>query len=231
MLNHRHARPKLRLRSAGNLPVARHFQPEVHVNQRIRGKRMRGQQNVCLPYTPPETWHEPQEQPARDAGYRVIVDRPGDGYRFAVTPEEVRARLAQLPAAFTQSLQVVHFSAMTRKKRCSPCYGMQWGATIYLYPIEADLIEHYDQPPRPSQLIEARMYGGQWRELGKGQWQLIWTEATVRDFFLNNILIHELGHLLDERNSRTIDRERYAEWFAIEYGYRPTQAERQARRA
>ena len=40
-----------------------------------------------------------------------------------------------------------------------------------------------------------------------------------------SILIHELGHLLDQRNSTTIDRERYAEWFAIAHGYlsRPRQ--------
>jgi hypothetical protein len=56
----------------------------------------------------------------------------------------------------------------------------------------------------------------------------VWTEQAVRDFYLNNILIHELGHLVDQRNTRTIDRERYAEWFAVEYGYRATQTARRA---
>ncbi len=50
----------------------------------------------------------------------------------------------------------------------------------------------------------------------------MWTERAIKDFYLNNILIHELGHLLDDRNSRSVDRERYAEWFAVEYGYKPT---------
>ena len=50
------------------------------------------------------------------------------------------------------------------------------------------------------------------------EWQLVWTEATIKDFYLNNILIHELGHLLDNRNTSYTDRERYAEWFAIEHG-------------
>ena len=49
-----------------------------------------------------------------------------------------------------------------------------------------------------------------------------WTKETIEDFYLNNILIHELGHLLDDRNTSYTDRERYAEWFAIEYGYLPT---------
>jgi len=99
---------------------------------------------------------------------------------------------------------------------------MQWGPTIYLYPVEVSLVERYKSPPKPAQLIEAKMYGGRWEETAGGGWTLVWTEAALKDFYLNNILIHELGHLLDERNSRSVDRERYAEWFALQYGYKPT---------
>ncbi|MEM9353911.1 MAG: hypothetical protein AAGA92_12930 [Planctomycetota bacterium] len=116
----------------------------------------------------------------------------------------------------------MQFSTMTRKKSSFPCYGMQWGATLYLYPMEASLEEDFASPPRPEVVNEARMYGGRWSRPAPGLWRLSWTEETIRDFYLNNILIHELGHLLDDRNSRYIDRERYAEWFAIEYGYRAT---------
>jgi hypothetical protein len=72
------------------------------------------------------------------------------------------------------------------------------------------------------------MYGARWT-CDQGTWHLTWDLDSIRDFYLNNILIHELGHVLDDRNSRVIDRERYAEWFAIEYGYKATQAARQAR--
>jgi hypothetical protein len=34
--------------------------------------------------------------------------------------------------------------------------------------------------------------------------------------------MHELGHLIDNRNSGYLDRERFAEWFAVHYGYRAT---------
>ena len=70
------------------------------------------------------------------------------------------------------------------------------------------------------------MYGGRWEPAGNGRWRLVWTLDAVKDFYLNNILLHELGHLLDNRNTRTVDRERYAEWFAVHYGYLPTQAAR-----
>jgi hypothetical protein len=169
-------------------------------------------------FIPPEEWHEPH---GRGTGFRVVVQAPGRGYRHVLSPDDVRARLAQLPADFVRPLEVVQFSRVTRKKQSFPCYGMQWGAAIYLYPVEETLVEHYGQEPKPAQRIEAGMYGGRWEQNG-AQWQLHWSEAAIRDFYLNNVLIHELGHLLDCRNTGFRDRERYAEWFAMRYGYLAT---------
>lgn len=190
--------------------------------RRVRG---RGQSNARLPFAPPETWHEPRTEAQ---GYRIVVQEAGSGFRHVVSAEEIRARLAQLPPEMTAQLQVVQLSSMTRKKKSLPMYGMQWGRTLYLYPIEAGLIETYHATPRPAELNEARMWGGRWERGERGIWRLIWTEAALKDFYLNNILLHELAHLLDDRNTNTVDRERYAEWFAVHYGYRPTLADRRA---
>ncbi len=216
-----HSQPHLGGRSPNRLDhfntVARvgSARPRVPLSKRARG----AQANERLPFVPPEDWHEPREQ---RRGYRVLVQPAGSGFRHVVTPKEVRDRLSTLPEHFVQSLEVVQFSRMTRKKQSFPCYGMQWGTSIYLYPIEENLVEYYSAPPKPSQVNEARMYGGRWIHEAPDVWKLVWSEWSIKDFYLNNILIHELGHLLDDRNSRTIDRERYAEWFALEYGYKPT---------
>lgn len=175
--------------------------------------------NIVEPFSPPEDWHEPRED---RKGYRILVQDPGDGYQHVVTPEEIRQRLDQVPQAFLRDLEVVQLSRMTRKKMSFPCYGMQWGATLYLYPLEESLEEYFDTPPAPQVINEANMYGGRWDRPTPESWRLTWTPETIRDFYLNNILIHELGHLVDERNSNYQDRERYAEWFAVQYGYRAT---------
>ena len=196
----------------------------LHTSNRARGIRLhRGQVNERLPFVPPEDWHEPVGE---DHGLRIVHQPAGAGFRHVLTADEVRERLSRLPAHFVEPLEVVQFSRMTRKKLSFPCYGMQWGSSIYLYPIEDGLTECYNVPPKPSQVNEARMYGGQWIQTAAEEWKLVWTESAIKDFYLNNILIHELGHILDDRNQRPADRERYAEWFAIEYGYLPTQAER-----
>jgi hypothetical protein len=194
------------------------------------GKRARVAATVLRgPYMPPEDWYEPSDEPRGD--YRIVMQSPGKGYRFVVTEADVRERLAMLPAWMLSSLEIVHFSRMTRKKRRAPCYGMQWGNTIYLYPIEENLIEVFCEPPKPAQQIEASMYGGRWEQSARGIWKLIWSEETIRDFYLNNVLIHELGHILDNRNTSYVDRERYAEWFALEHGYKPSRRKQLAQAA
>jgi hypothetical protein len=178
---------------------------------------------------PPEKWYEPTENGA--SGYRIITQAPGKAYQHVLSPEDVRARLAQLPAWMTRGLEVVQLSEITRKKKTFPCYGMQWGSAIYLYPIEASRVEQFVSAPSPRHKKETTLFGGVWSQHRNGRWICTWSEESIRDFYLNNILIHELGHLLDERNRSYVDRERYAEWFAIEHGYLPTQRERLARRA
>jgi hypothetical protein len=169
----------------------------------------------------PEVWHEPVGR----TDVEFVVEPPGKGYVHPVTTEEVAQRIALLPKRFRTKLEVVQFSRMTRKRALFPCYGMQWGTAVYLYPIEATLVEQYLRPPRPEQLVEARMFGGKWEQNGRA-WNLIWTAEAVRDFYLNNVLIHEIGHTIDDRNGGFVDRERFANWFAIEYGYRASRGRR-----
>lgn len=208
-------------KNTGRLSKGRNATPASRASRRAVPKSRRtnvGHQSIAQPFSPPENWHEP----AYDGRpYTIVEQSPGAGYRHVVTRDEIRGRLAQLPSHFLRELEVVQLSRMTRKKQTFPCYGMQWGSALYLYPLEESLVEHFSRPPQPTFYNEAKMYGGRWKQDGTS-WTLTWSEEAIRDFYLNNILIHELGHLLDARNSTYTDRERYAEWFATEYGYRAT---------
>lgn len=209
------SRPKNQLRKNANAIALARSTRFCGSSKRWRGSDRMDQGD----FSPPEDWYEPSEHP--ESGYRIIVQSPGEGYRHAVTPSEIRNRLAELPGWMIEPLEHVQLSRMTRKKQTFPCYGMQWATTLYLYPIEDGFVEAFCRPPKPNVFNEARQFGGKWCQEGS-DWRLEWTEATLRDFYLNNILIHELGHLLDSRNSSYTDRERFAEWFALEYGYKPT---------
>ena len=154
----------------------------------------------------------------------------GDGYIHPASSDEIRERLRQLPKACQGYVDVVQLSPMTRKRRLFPLYGLQWGSAVYLYPIEESLVETYYRPPLPQQEIETRMFGGEWSH-ENGVWRLSWTRESIRDFYLNNILIHEVGHALDTRNRCARDRERFANWFAVEYGYKPWRRRNRSRLA
>lgn len=172
-------------------------------------------------FSAPETWHEPrgQDEPRGLAQIRYVRESAGEGYIHPVTIDEVRQRISQLPQQFVQPIDVIQFSSMTRKRSLFPLYGMQWGPNVYLYPIEASLQETYHRPPTPQQLIEAKMYGGVWTQ-ERRFWTLSWTAESIRAFYLHNVLVHEIGHVNDQRNTNSAARERYANWFATEYGYR-----------
>ncbi len=186
------------------------------------GFRQRGgEKGHSETFNAPEIWHEP----TGDGRIEYLVDDAGPGYVHPVTADDVRERIEQLPTHLKGGLETVHLRGMTRKRALFPCYGMQWGSTVYLYAIEESLIETYTRPPRPHQLIEARMFGGVWAQEGN-VWTLMWTEESIRDFYLNNVLIHEIGHVIDHRNTNFDDRERFANWFATEYGYRASRGRR-----
>ena len=167
----------------------------------------------------PENWHDPATDDQSERTLKIVSQPAGRGYLHPVQADDVRERVLQLPKQFQEKLDVVQFSRMTRKRRLFPCYGLQWGTAVYLYPIEESLEELYVRAPRPAQRIETEMYGGRWVQDGK-LWRLIWTQRTIRDFYLNNVLIHEIGHINDDRNASFRKREQFADWFAIEYGYR-----------
>src|SRR3989344_1003248 len=168
-------------------------------------------------YIPPEDWYE---HTYKNSGYKIIQKPAGKGYIPVVTPAQIRDRLGALPSNFLESLEVVQLSSMTRKKERLPCYGMPWGQAIYLYPMEDSLIENFYRPPRPSEYQDAKKFGGRWEQKKGSKWDLIWTPQTIKDFYLDHVLIHEVGHLIDTQNKSHRDRERFAEWFAIEYGRR-----------
>ena len=190
--------------------VARAVRPAAAYRQRGANN-----QQASSGFTAPEVWHEPGE-----AGeIRYVVEPHGNHYRHAVTVEEIRDRLRELPSQFVEPIEVIQLSRMTRKRKLFPCYGMQWGPNVYLYPIEESLVETYYRPPKPEQLIEAKMYGGVWSQ-ANGFYLLTWTEQSIKDFYLNNVLIHEIGHVIDLRNTNAEKREQFAIWFATEYGFR-----------
>ena len=146
------------------------------------------------------------------------VERPGPGYMHPLTKDEVRARLAELPKQFLTNLHTVYMPRMTRKRELLDIYGLQYGFVIYLYPMPEDLKETLKTIP-PQRRIEFAKFGANVTDV-KDLCEVQWTVDSIRTFYRDNILVHELGHLVDEKNTREVDRERFAEEFVTKWGRR-----------
>jgi hypothetical protein len=149
-------------------------------------------------------------------GWRIRTFPPGTEYFHAVTAEEVDERIRRLPPELTRVVENVELAAHNR----GGCLGLAWGTSIYLYPVDGYEFWHYRKPD-PFDLIEQEQAGGKWDQPTHDRWRCTHTPETMKRLYLDNVLVHEIGHLNDQRNASYHKREAFAEHFAREYGIRP----------
>jgi len=157
---------------------------------------------------------------------RYILQQPRDEYIHVVTPQEAVDRLSLLENDVGReiAIEIVQFSTGTNKQMRDLLYGLQWGTSIYLYPMHESLTEQLAEPLNPIARQEYEKYGAKYVVKNPDEWSIQWGLETIRDFYLNNILIHEAGHMDDDRNTSPAKREAYANWFAETYGYPRSEA-------
>jgi hypothetical protein len=152
------------------------------------------------------------------------IEDPGSDFHHPVTMCEVLERLTQLPREITGRIGVRldHLSMPHLRSPSLPAYGMQWGSAVYLLPIEASRIEKYPVLPSVIYRQELEKFGAQWKwNRDTDQWECHWSKEALRIFYLENVLIHEIGHLLDNRNTSVRKHEAFANAFADHYGNPP----------
>jgi hypothetical protein len=78
------------------------------------------------------------------------------------------------------------------------------------------MTEVWPHLPKPSVRREYERAGAFWRQV-TGGWQLEFAPESLRRFYLNDVLLHEVGHHVNRgsrKNKR--DAEAFANWMAIE---------------
>jgi hypothetical protein len=120
---------------------------------------------------------------------KVIQLEPLDGFIRPCTAGEIETQLRNCPAKFLEGLRAVFILSGTRKQ-----------------------LKSYHR--------FTAFYGHYWRgcvflhAYPFGRADLNW----LHRFYLRNVLMHEIGHHLDSRNTTHKDRERFAEQFAEKHG-------------
>ncbi|MFZ5617052.1 MAG: hypothetical protein ACOZAA_07010 [Pseudomonadota bacterium] len=157
--------------------------------------------------------------------YRQMPLHPD--FLMPVTLDEVREAVSQVPSQFTAGLEAIVLlggSVRQRKAAKTYCYGRYMLCqVIVLHPFPKLMLRReFKRGLRPDIRVEYIRAGASVIEKN-GARIVEFTESALRDFYLRDVLMHEIGHHADRKNlgKKPLRKEEgFADWFALEYGFR-----------
>lgn len=155
-----------------------------------------------------------------------IQDNPSRDFFFPVSIEEIEAFLEKLPCEHTEYLTHIWLRKMTKKEyekedRIQGCFICGSGVNlIVLYPFSRDLkMKLGKKKPNKKTLKWYAKYEPELVE-NAGNWELIWTEEKIKRYYLEGLLLHEIGHKIDSIYKRFWSKAyKKAENFADSFAY------------
>lgn len=160
-------------------------------------------------------------------GLAIVMKPIHSNFILPLTKQCIRATIESIPAEFTRGLKGVVTLGGSRKQervfRSIFAYGRYFSESIWLHPYpKSSMVRKYTSPPRPHILNDYRRVGAKIEGENK-RWTISFDEESLRQFYLRDVLLHEVGHHVDALNNLTKTNKKsegYAEWFASEYGFR-----------
>jgi hypothetical protein len=132
-----------------------------------------------------------------------IVDNPSRDFYFPVTVDEVKEILKRLPEAHTAHLTHIWFQKI---KKTDHAAGNTFqasficGSSVYLivlHPFPVDNIMRLGKlKPTKRILNYYKAYTTVLKEDRNG-WYLLWTRENIKQYYLESLLLHEIGHSID----------------------------------
>ncbi len=142
--------------------------------------------------------------------------------------EDILDSLTNVPKIYLRGLEGIYLLRGTKKQSKVSLsslfrFGCYTNNRIYLHAFPKALLHviFTKKTPRPDFIHEYKRAGAAIKTTVDGL-EVIFNDKSVRDFFLSNVLMHEIGHHVDRFHTDTSKKrsENFADWFASEYGYR-----------
>ncbi len=161
----------------------------------------------------------------------IMLDNPSRDFFYPVDSEEVIEFLGKLPGDITEHLTHLWFRKVSKKEfeskhSCQAFFICGRGVNlITLYPFPKDLKMGFGKRKPENKIL--KWYQPYETNLvnADDKWFLQWTEESIKKYYLEGLMLHELGHLIDSRFERFWSRpykkkksENYADNFAIFWG-------------
>jgi hypothetical protein len=177
-------------------------------------------------------FHSLKPPTAHDELPIFLKDNPSKNFYFPINEREILSQLQKLPLSAFNNITHIW---LRRIRQVDYENGREFQAmficgtgvnliTLNAFPL--DLKMHFG-PKKPSsrQLrFYAKWIGDQAVSCNEtGWWFLQWSEAAIKDYYLNYLLLHEVGHFVDRYSQRFRSKssvkkaEDFADFFAIKW--------------
>lgn len=170
--------------------------------------------------------HNLEELLSNETAPKFIIENPSRDFFFPINVDEIQSFLAKLPKAHTERLTHIWLRKVSKKdyekEGVQGCFITGSGVRlIVLHPFPKDLIMNFGKK-KPLQKI-LKWYAAFEPDLQNvnENWQLLWTEEKIKKYYLEGLLLHEIGHQVDSQYQRYWSKayKNKAEQFADNYAY------------
>jgi hypothetical protein len=132
-----------------------------------------------------------------------IVDNPSRDFYFPVTVDEIKSTLEKLPNDHTDHLTHIWLQKIKKTEYldgntfqgCFICGSNVYLIVLHPFPIDNKMRFGKNKPLQKT-LNYYKNFTTDLKENKEG-WYLQWTEETIKRYFLESLLLHEIGHSLD----------------------------------
>lgn len=159
-----------------------------------------------------------------------IVDNPSRDYFFPITVDDIKQFLARLPKEHSENLTHIWLRKMSTKEFEKE--GALQGSficgsgvnLIVLYPFPRNLTLKFGKRKPSNKTINWYKPYGPILKQENGLWCLKWTEEKIKQYYLEGLLLHEIGHQIDSVYQRywssayKSKAEKFADNFAFYWG-------------
>ncbi len=148
---------------------------------------------------------------------RFIKDKVPQGYVYPCSVKEIKEVIAKLPPEHLEGLKRIRLSY----QKDANADASYIDGTITIYAIPHDFKQIFSIRPPDAVIKEHSRFGAIWRKIGMS-WYCYWQHGLYKDYILKHVLLHELGHHMDEYHMRRGQegREKFAEKYALQMGSR-----------
>jgi hypothetical protein len=132
-----------------------------------------------------------------------LVENPSRDFYFPITIEDVQEALAKLPQEHTEHLTHIWLQKIKKMdylqgKTLQACFICGGGVyLIVFYPFPTDLKMRLGKKKPLSKVLN--FYSPYTNDLKQDEmgWYLQWEEAQIKRYYIESLLLHEVGHSID----------------------------------